>query len=398
MIKCPYCAEEILEEAKICKHCQKKLTSFEAKNLIKKQIQENNKILEKEKLNILADSLKDKLEKYPANFRKKLKNDKNFLEKLKEMNDIEIEKDIFKRERSKNIKILWIISILILFKFPIIIALSIWLHPTKKEKTIFNLKEKIKNIKNHKLRIILTLIVIFFSYIIYQTNLETQKQEQIKQEQLQKENSTKILANFSTSKNFTKDDNIEISLILSNIKKLSINEKEIDMQGKNEIRYSLPLNLGDNQITIIGFNEDVKREIKKNIKRVSLEEFNALEKQEQEIIEAEKKRQEEIAKQEQERIEKENREKKIESQFSAWDGSHIKLKDYVKKNLKDPDSFEHIGTKYWILQDKDGTYYISVNMNYRAKNSFGGYVIENYKAFFDIDGNSIKLDSWTSFQ
>lgn len=58
----------------------------------------------------------------------------------------------------------------------------------------------------------------------------------------------------------------------------------------------------------------------------------------------------------------------IEKHFSAWDGSHIELVKKVKSNLKDPDSYEHINTTYRIEGDT-----IWVFMNYRAKNSFGGY-------------------------
>lgn len=44
----------------------------------------------------------------------------------------------------------------------------------------------------------------------------------------------------------------------------------------------------------------------------------------------------------------------------------------VKRGLKDPDSFEHIGTV--IKPAEDGVTYIAL-MRYRARNSFGGYVV-----------------------
>lgn len=85
---------------------------------------------------------------------------------------------------------------------------------------------------------------------------------------------------------------------------------------------------------------------------------------------------------------------KIESQFSAWDGSHRNLERIIKANLKDPDSYEHINTKYWELTDKDWKKYIVVNTSYRAKNSFWWYVVESVKAQFDLDWNPINNDKW----
>ena len=89
-------------------------------------------------------------------------------------------------------------------------------------------------------------------------------------------------------------------------------------------------------------------------------------------------------------------EQKIEKQFTQWDGSHIKLKAYVKDNLKDPSSFEHIKTIYTPNPsvDNKGEQYITVTMEYRAKNSFWGYVVERYKAYFDIEGNPFKIEEW----
>jgi hypothetical protein len=57
--------------------------------------------------------------------------------------------------------------------------------------------------------------------------------------------------------------------------------------------------------------------------------------------------------------------------FSAWDGSNRELVEQVKNNLRDPDSFEHIGTHY---TDKGS--YLALVMKYRAKNGFGGYNVD----------------------
>lgn len=51
---------------------------------------------------------------------------------------------------------------------------------------------------------------------------------------------------------------------------------------------------------------------------------------------------------------------------------------YLKENLKDPKSYEDIEWSE-IAHDDDGGYI--VRHKYRAKNSFGGYMIDN-KVFF----------------
>jgi ATP-dependent Zn protease len=151
-IKCPYCAEVIKSEAKICKHCNKDLNTKEGKKLVKIEV-------EKIKVKELNNSLEKKLKKYPDRIRKKITKDIKLLEKLKNMNDEDIEKDIFNRERKRSIIILWIITLV----FPYIILLTIWLHPSKDEKVL--LKNRIKNFKKHKIRAVLSIIIIFFFYM-----------------------------------------------------------------------------------------------------------------------------------------------------------------------------------------------------------------------------------------
>lgn len=56
---------------------------------------------------------------------------------------------------------------------------------------------------------------------------------------------------------------------------------------------------------------------------------------------------------------------------SDWDGSVSQVEDYLSKNLKDPDSYESIEW-FKVVEKSDGYY---VKHKYRAKNSFGGYVI-----------------------
>lgn len=79
---------------------------------------------------------------------------------------------------------------------------------------------------------------------------------------------------------------------------------------------------------------------------------------------------------------KEERQNLIYKQFSNLDGSHRNLKRYVKNNMNDPKSFEHIETKY---ADK-GTY-LYVYMKFRGSNAFGATVLNTIRAKVDLQGN-----------
>lgn len=75
---------------------------------------------------------------------------------------------------------------------------------------------------------------------------------------------------------------------------------------------------------------------------------------------------------------------------SAWDGSVYQVERYLKNNLKDPDSFEAIE---WSPVSKVNlpTHKYIVRCKYRAKNSFGGYVIDNQLFYLDGQGNVVNV-------
>ena len=80
------------------------------------------------------------------------------------------------------------------------------------------------------------------------------------------------------------------------------------------------------------------------------------------------------------------RQNKIKLQFSSWDGSHSALKSYVKDNMNDPSSFDHIKTTY---SDKGN--YLLVQTKFRGKNSFGAKIIEVVTAKVDLEGNILSV-------
>jgi hypothetical protein len=76
----------------------------------------------------------------------------------------------------------------------------------------------------------------------------------------------------------------------------------------------------------------------------------------------------------------------IERNFSSWDGSHRQLETYIKESMNDPDSYEHIETRYWDRGD-----YLVVMTTFRGKNAFGGVVKNSVKAKVALDGSILEI-------
>ena len=75
------------------------------------------------------------------------------------------------------------------------------------------------------------------------------------------------------------------------------------------------------------------------------------------------------------------------SQTKAMAGVRVYLKRHY---LKDPDSYEGISWKAFGIYNKDNNTYFALH-KYRAKNSYGGYVVEEKLFVLDSDGNVIKV-------
>jgi len=67
--------------------------------------------------------------------------------------------------------------------------------------------------------------------------------------------------------------------------------------------------------------------------------------------------------------------------LSGWDGSNRSLVDEVKRQLRGPDSFEHIETD--IQPEVNGKH--SITMEYRARNGFGGMDVATAEGVVDHD-------------
>lgn len=95
-----------------------------------------------------------------------------------------------------------------------------------------------------------------------------------------------------------------------------------------------------------------------------------------------------IKEKEQKEIADKNRKEKVESQFSAWDGSHRGLTRIIKEAMNDPGSYDHAETRY---SDKGS--YLIVRTVYRGKNAFGGIVKNAITAKVDLNGNVLEIIS-----
>lgn len=85
-----------------------------------------------------------------------------------------------------------------------------------------------------------------------------------------------------------------------------------------------------------------------------------------------------------ERIQKENKHFEDEC-LSSYDGSCPAVVDYIKKYMNDPNSFEHVETRY----GNAGDYYL-VYMTYRGKNAFGAIVVNTINLKVTKDCNIIE--------
>jgi hypothetical protein len=79
------------------------------------------------------------------------------------------------------------------------------------------------------------------------------------------------------------------------------------------------------------------------------------------------------------------RKEQIESQFSVLDGSHKKVVDEIKKQMKNPKSYEHIKTVYFDRETTDNM--VKVVCEFRGTNAFNAVVKNTAEALVDINGN-----------
>lgn len=82
---------------------------------------------------------------------------------------------------------------------------------------------------------------------------------------------------------------------------------------------------------------------------------------------------------------KSERKGKIEAQFSGYSGAHRNFERLIKKSMNDPDSYDHVETRYTDKGD-----YIRIYMTFRGRNAFGGMVMNTEVADYSIDGDFLR--------
>lgn len=93
-----------------------------------------------------------------------------------------------------------------------------------------------------------------------------------------------------------------------------------------------------------------------------------------------------IKAQEEKQLALQQRKQQIESQFSAWNGSHRKLERLIKDYMNDPDSYKHDSTTYIEKDD-----HLIIETTYRGKNAFGGMVRDSVTAKVNLDGVVLEI-------
>ena len=80
------------------------------------------------------------------------------------------------------------------------------------------------------------------------------------------------------------------------------------------------------------------------------------------------------------------RKAEIDQQFSHWDGSHMEVEAAIKQQMKNPDSFKHVETRY--VEVPKG---LIVTTTYRGTNSFNAVVTQTAVAEVDLRGRVLSL-------
>lgn len=84
---------------------------------------------------------------------------------------------------------------------------------------------------------------------------------------------------------------------------------------------------------------------------------------------------------------KEERQEHIQSMFSSIDGSNMAITDYLKQKLDDPDSYEHVETKWVERQDR-----LIIYTTFRANNRFGAKIKQVVKAEVSLNNELLSME------
>lgn len=80
------------------------------------------------------------------------------------------------------------------------------------------------------------------------------------------------------------------------------------------------------------------------------------------------------------------RQEKIESQFSGFSGAHRNLERAIKAGMNNPDSYDHVETRY-----SDEGDFLRIQTVYRGTNAFGGMVTDQTTAKVSLTGEVLEI-------
>ena len=159
--------------------------------------------------------------------------------------------------------------------------------------------------------------------------------------------------------------------------------EDIELAKKNELS-----ELKDN---LPNFRSTVRSSILDNESALIRKEIDTLQARLNEVTEKYKpyhaeldKRKEAEAKRQKAEAERKRRNEEFRLQFSAWDGSHDRTVKYVKEQMHNPKSFEHVETGYTDYAEKG---FRIIDMKYRGTNLYGGVVTPKIWVKVDLEGN-----------
>ena len=211
---------------------------------------------------------------------------------------------------------------------------------------------------------------------------ESQKADEIAQQIIELINNGEIdqaitLANQSKDQSLDSSNLTNIQNSLTNYQSekfldnnlLTITDDEVNLLQNNQLEKKF--------INQEKLNELFKEKLLQNIDRRTTLITQAEEKKKKAQEEAEQKKKEEDEK---------ARTAEIESQFSAWDGSHRNLTRFIKDSMNDPKSYDHVKTTYIDKGD-----YLIVTTTFRGSNAFGGIVINTVEAKVSLDGDILEI-------
>lgn len=85
----------------------------------------------------------------------------------------------------------------------------------------------------------------------------------------------------------------------------------------------------------------------------------------------------------------------VDFENSAWDGSVRQVTDYLRKNLNDYDSYKSVKW-YKVVKNDDGG--AMVRHTFRAKNAYGGVILQDLSFVMDSEGTVLRAVPFPSME